>query len=221
MADALGGAISTLCGTTACFGSVGIFFLFFFGIIGISLYFSYTQNKARNADMARFASENGLSFTPGGWFSMPSLRGSYKGHQMEMGYFQQTEGSGKHRHSHTYFYAKMMVTSAPQFYLTVSREGLMSWLGKSVGLTSEIEMGVPEFDKKYLITTNNALRAKRILSQEMRAGMERLMSEFGCGAVGLNSGALYIQREIPQAGYAMLKLVAETLGGLATGVDSY
>jgi len=219
MADS-GDAVGSICGMFFCFGPLGLFVLLFVGIAGIGIYFAYRQNLARNDAMGRFASENGLQFTPGGWFSMPSLRGTYKGHPLEMGYFQRSEGSGKSRHTHTYFYVRMMTNSAPQFSLSISGEGFLSQIGKSLGVTHEIEIGVPEFDSKYLISTNNALRAKRVLSPEVRDGIARLR-ELGYGGMSIESGAMYLQRETAQASLEMMRMVADALNGIATAVDSY
>ncbi len=213
--------VGALCGPFICVGPFGLFFLLFFGIIAAGVFLSYRQGAQRNEAMGSFASENGLQLTPGGWFSMPSLRGNYKGHPMEMGYFQRSEGGGRSRHTHTYFYVRLMTNTAPQFSLSVSREGLMSWLGKGVGLTHEITIDVPEFDQKYLISTNDALRAKRVLSPEVRTGIDQAISMLGYSSVSIDAGAMYLQKETSWVSMEMMRAVAEALSGIATAVDSY
>lgn len=105
-----GDAAGTLCGSLVCFGPMGLFFLIFFGIIALGIGLGYYRMKKRNEGMVKFAQESGLSMSGGGWFSMPSLQGSYKGHNIQMGYFQRTTGSGKNRQTHTYFYTRIFTT---------------------------------------------------------------------------------------------------------------
>jgi len=221
MADAAGEAVGALCGGAAmCLGPLAIFG-FFFAVIGLGIFFGYYANKGRADAMRKFAQENALLMSGGGFFSMPSVSGSYRGHQLQMGYFQRSEGSGKSRHTHTYFFTRLMTNTSPQFALSLSREGVFSWLGKTIGVTHEIQIGDEAFDKEYLINTNDALRAKRVLAPEVRQKVDGLFDSFRLGSMNLESGALYVQREMSNVGYDDLKKVAEAMAGLADAVDKY
>ena len=213
--------VGTLCGGLVCFGPMGLILLFFLGIIALVVGISYYQMKKRNDGMAKFAQESGLSMSGGGWFSMPSLQGSYRDHNIQMGYFQRSTGSGRSRKTHTYFYTRMLTNSSPQFSLSLSREGFFSWIGKDIGLTHEIQIGDDAFDAKYLINTNDALRAKRVLAPEVKSGINSLFDIFRLGSLSLEAGSLYVQREMTSVSYEDLKMVADALVGLVEAVDKY
>ena len=218
---ATGDALGALCGSAAmCIGPLG-FFALFFGIMALGIYFSYISSKKRDESMKQFAVENGLLFTGGGFFAKPGVSGSYKGHKIEMGYFTRTEGSGKHRHTHTYFYTRMFTNTAPMFSLGLSREGVFSWIGKSVGVTHEVQVGDEAFDKEYLISTNDALRAKRVLAPEVRQKIDGLFDLFRFSSFSLEGGSMYIQKEMSSIGLDELRGVGDAMGSLAEAVDKY
>ena len=214
-------AVGSLCGIFMCFGPFGLFVLLIIVLIVLGAIWGYYASMGRTNAMRQFATENGMAMSGGGFFSMPSLSGSYKGHNTQMGYFQRTEGGGKHRHTHTYFFSRMMTNTSPMFALSLSKEGMFSWIGKSVGVTHEIQVGDEAFDKEYLINTNDALRAKRVLAPEVRTMIDGLFDSFRMGSLNLETGALYIQREMSNVGYPDLKMVAEAMAGLAEAVDKY
>lgn len=172
---------------------VAFFFAFFFIFVAVAVasvaFISWGENKALWEEMKKFAQKSGLQAKGGGLFENPSLSGIYGGRKLEMGFRKQYGG----RYSYTYFCARLFVPKAQRFRLGVSEEGVLSWFRKAAGVADEIQIGVPEFDSKYVISTNDRLKTESVLSPEVREAIGQLCTAIGCDGFSIEEGVIYTE----------------------------
>ncbi|GEM_PF-1874766 len=136
-----------------------IFFIFFFGIIGLAFYISYQTCEKQKALLRSFASSVELgNVQVGTALFTPSMTGSYKGKNIKL----EIRPGGKN--SPPYLYIWLYASS--QFSLNVYPEGALQKLGKKLGVVNEIQIDVPEFDEKFVIKADQASLATNFLSSE-------------------------------------------------------
>lgn len=105
---------------------------------------------------------------------------------------------GHSRRSRTTYFRFQLKPNRPLdgFYFELSTEDLGSALSKKIGIVNEIEVGRPEFDSRYLIRTNDSLKAKTLLGydaqREIDAGMRSMSLKF----IKFSDGILYTSRKI-------------------------
>jgi len=147
-----------------------IFFVFFIGFIGFVIYYSYKTCEKQKAVLRNLASSIGLeNMEIGAGFPVPSMTGIYKGKRIRI----DIRPGGKNTPPYMYVW---LYTGSP-FNLTVYPEGALQKLGKNLGLVNEIQIGVPEFDEKFIIKSDQAALASRYLSSEMnRKIIESILS---------------------------------------------
>lgn len=62
-------------------------------------------------------------------------------------------------------YITLVVPVRPSFTLSLRKENLDTRLSKRIGIASELEIGVPDFDAEYYIRTNDPTSCREYLSQ--------------------------------------------------------
>lgn len=93
------------------------------------------------------------------------------GRLAKVDFFSETVGSS----TTTYVRFFVEVGGAPG--LSIRREWFTHKLGKLVGLVREVEIGVPEFDGRYLLENARAEPTKKLLSEAMRAVIDEAFEQ--------------------------------------------
>ena len=202
-----------------CIGIILVFAVA--GIIGFSLRGRAIQDC--NDRMKAFCAMSGLQFNENPNFR-GKVTGEYRGRWTEMGYFSREHVSrDSHGHSHThtslFFYAHTLAPKMGTYRLGISREGLWSGLGKMVGITKEVEIGVPEFDSKYVINSADAMRTKNVLmAPETRKAVDALVSDLRYG-LSIADGKAYVEKEVHVVAPDEMQKVADALATLAGAAE--
>ncbi len=130
----------------------------------------------------------GLAPEPGAYpeLSRVAFKGRLvSGRQARVSFFEESAGSS------TFTYVRLEVVASEAPDLKVSRETTMTRVHKWLGLQNEIEIGDPDFDRRYLLETKTPDRARKALarSHEVRRSIETAFAfnakhvSFGAGIV--------------------------------------
>lgn len=164
-----------------------VFFMFFLGIVGVGLYFSYQTCEKHKAMLKSFASAIELgSVEMGASFLVPAISGVYKGKTIKI----EIRPGGKN--SPPYIYVWLYTSS--QFNLTVYPEGSLQKLGKKVGLITEIEIGVPEFDDRFVIKSDQSGLATNYLSSDLNRKVIESILSTGIPVIEIRRGEIEIYK---------------------------
>jgi len=164
-----------------------VFFMFFLGIVGVGLFFSYQTCEKQKAMLKSFASAVELgSVEMGSSFLVPAISGIYKGKTIKI----EIRPGGKN--SPPYIYVWLYTPS--QFNLTVYPEGTLQKIGKKVGLVTEIEIGVPEFDDRFVIKSDQSGLAVNFLLSDMNRKIIESILSTGIPVVEIRRGEIEIYK---------------------------
>jgi hypothetical protein len=120
-----------------------------FVLLPVGFFITWYQRQAYESMMNQIAQQLGLVVVAGGWFSEASLRGSVGTTSVTVD--TETTGTGKHRKVNTRI--RLRDETALSF-ATVRAEGMMSHMGKMVGV-SDFHVGDPAFDRHVNLQTSN------------------------------------------------------------------
>jgi len=90
------------------------------------------------------------------YFFMPKLIGSYQGSRFTISFTP----AGKSSPPYVNFY----LLSPVSFKITLTKEDVIERFMKKLRLVREVEINIPEFDKRYMIWANDKTRAQYLLS---------------------------------------------------------
>jgi hypothetical protein len=158
--------------------SGGLADLFAFAVmaafIGLMIYGIYKlvliQEKRLAESFKKIGSKYGLKFEKDllgeyGRKKGPVIKGSIKGHDFVC-YTYQT-GGGKHTVYWTEF--KLRHNLAVEGYsLRLVNENIFRKMGKGLGMVNEIEIGVQDFDKRFLIDSENLSTTRSLFNRAVR-----------------------------------------------------
>ena len=220
MADAVADLIGALMCPAICFGIVA-----FFAVIAvIGFFFRNRAVNDCNDKMKAFCAMTGLTFNENKSFR-GTVTGNYNGHEAEMGYFSREYSHGRDRQgfqrtrTKLFFYAHILAPKIGAYRLGLSKEGIWSGLGKAVGITKEVEIGVPDFDSRYVINSEDAARTKRLLQPEARKAVDVLVTELRYG-LSIGDNKVYVEREASGVGPAEMQKIADALAVLADAAEA-
>lgn len=142
---------------------IGLFYWLFLPIL---------RGGERNKGLQSFASRIGARFERGNWFTYPFVSGEYKRRRFVASFLNRGTKRKK-----LYFFV-CMYANAP-FDMRISKEGIISALGKTVGLTKEIKVRDEQFDSMFVIKTDNELRAIGLLNPLLRPRITELFQKEG------------------------------------------
>ena len=94
----------------------------------------------------------------------PSIDGMLDGKPIHV--YMYTVGSGKNQRTYTAF--KIKTTNRYSYTLAMYKEGFFSKLGKGLGM-QDIEIGDPDFDKQFIIKSNDDYFIKEILDDALKS----------------------------------------------------
>lgn len=119
-----------------------------------------------------------------GGFAPIFLEGYYKGKKVRI----ELVSGGKN--SPPYLTIKLFADIP--FTLTISQEGTMTKLGKKIGLVREMEIGIPDFDDKFLIQSGQPDMAKQYLMNEINRRIVDSIIKTGFTSIDARDGKLLI-----------------------------
>lgn len=110
------------------------------------------------------------------WGKYPTIEGNIKGIPF-YGYMY-SKGSGKNQVTYTAFTLTLEGKNLTGKSLTVYKEGFFSKIGKAFG-GQDIQIGNEDFDKNYIIKSNDEFFAKKALHLKVRQILLRKMPNMG------------------------------------------
>jgi len=140
-----------------------IFALMLAGIVFLTV-MTYKQSETAAQSMQALTAELGLVFDEGGFFRHATLKGVYRGVSLNI-YEESRHTTTTNRHARTYtlFRVPLIHVDVPD-ELMLFGEGLSSKLGKLFG-KQDIQVGNPEFDKKFIIRGESSDEVRAFLSR--------------------------------------------------------
>ena len=157
-----------------------VFFAFFVGIIVLTVYSGVRRQRKAREQLAGLASRMGLELKrqPAvlGFEGPATVEGQHRDRMVR--FFTFTTGSGKSRVSWSATSAAVAGTGG--FTLDLGPESLFTRIATKLGM-QDIQIGDPEFDRQFVVKSNDAAYASAALLPEIRA---RLLAERSNGAHG-------------------------------------
>ena len=130
---------------------------------------------ANKLNLQVYASENMLS-------KFPEIKGTYKGYEVKIFmYSQQDEIAGKFKKMKFNIAIEIKVNNPKKYRLNVYEQGPISTIGKYFGM-QDVVIGHPEFDKEYIVKTNDEYITSQILTPNICDELVYMASKkFGFG----------------------------------------
>ncbi len=119
-----------------------------------------------------------------GGFAPVFLGGIYKGKRVRVELYSGGENSPPCIHL-------KLFTDTP-FSLTIYTEGMLQKLGKHMGLVKEVETGIPGFDEKFVIKSDNAGRTKEYLMSEVNRRIVESIIKTGFTGIDIKNGIILV-----------------------------
>ena len=163
-----------------------------FGIIAIVIVvvivFNQQNAAAKEAAYKQLAAMYGGSYQPPGWFDWGSLQFPCGTTMMQLNTWST---GGKHARYYTRISCGF---PDPRIQLELYEEGLMSGMGKALGMTQDIETGVPWFDQTFLVQTGYPQIAIPWLTQPIMGALKQMhgLSTTGELHVSIQGGVMVI-----------------------------
>jgi len=147
---------------------------FFIGIIVVVIVCVMAANQRQHTGEAysRLATRHGGTCEPGGWMSYPTVRFMHAGVWVIVDVYST---GGKHPTHYTQVHVHGRQTTVR---CEVYPEGMWSRLGKLVGIW-DIEIGSPDFDDRYIITGDDPVALRGLLTPEVQFHIEHLRRFLG------------------------------------------
>lgn len=110
----------------------------------------------------------GGEFTDGGWFGQDKVELRWKSWLITLDKYVVSTGKS----STVYTRIRAPYVNRDGFRFKVYREGYFTGLGKAMGLTQDIEIGDPGFDREFVVQGNDPAKVRAMLGQ---VGLRRLI----------------------------------------------
>lgn len=129
----------------------------------------------------KLAQDTGLNYSQASQFSTDfALSGKRQGREVGINTFTITRGSGRNRRYTCCVRITVKANADSNIRFRLLIEGLLDKLGKATGLQKEIEIGSPDFDKKFLIKGEPDEREYivEILNRKVQGAIKKLTGIF-------------------------------------------
>jgi hypothetical protein len=134
-------------------------------VIGI---FWFLSQRKRDAAWKQFASEIGGDFFPGGFLRASKIEAHAGQAVVTIDTYSVSSGDS----STNYTRMRTPIDNPDGFKFTIQRKGLIGRLDKALG-TQHIDIGDADFDKDFLVQSNNEFRIQSLLlDQGLRTEMQ-------------------------------------------------
>jgi hypothetical protein len=155
-------------------------------IVALVVGFVVIRQRADSA-WRQVASDIGAEFVPGGLFSSSKVQAHIGQAMVTLDTYSVPSGDS----SSTYTRMRAPLQNKDGFQFTVFREGLVARLDKKLGL-QDIEIGVPDFDREFVIQANNESRVRTLLAN---AGIRELIRAQPRIRLGIVKGDLHFEAQ--------------------------
>lgn len=136
---------------------VGILIIILFTILIINSVRFYRKFMRSHFDPIKSLLEEPIT---GSTISNHFIKGKYKSENVKI----ELRFQSGHRQTNYFLYVTVIASMKCSF--AIFRQGYLYRLGKAMGLIRNIKIGLPEFEKKYLIKSNNEIMMREFLCLE-------------------------------------------------------
>lgn len=171
------------------------------GVVAIVLAASASRRKQLNAAFGALARQYSGTFHEGGWFGRPSVAFEHQGNWVRVDIYST---GGKHP---THYTQVHIGWPEPAFRMEVYPEGFFQRVGKFLGM-QDVQIGSPQFDRDYIVTTNDPARLRDTLTPEAQSIVDALRN------ITYNNNNIYVairNRELLVKKLGILEQVAPLL----------
>ena len=119
-------------------------------VVGGVLVFQYLQRRGQMRAWQEVAAQSGLACEGGSLLTYPTVKGIYRGRELEMYVHRHTTGAGKNRRTSTSTRIAMTVDNPAGLRLDLSEEKILGRIGKQLGM-QDIQVGDAEIDRRFMI----------------------------------------------------------------------
>lgn len=156
-------------GLLTLIGAIALFVL----LIVWAVKYTKKINARKKAMYEQLAQRLGLVHTETKYLmaKLNNLAGEYRG--MKVAIWEKMEGSGKNRTVVT----RILITAPGfDFDFKIGKEHFFTKIGKALGM-KDIEFGDPEFDKKFLLKSDNEEKFRRLITPNIQHEIRNLGSD--------------------------------------------
>lgn len=161
------------------------FWVLFIAFIIVSILINFRRTQATREVWQTIAMRTGLTLQPGSLLVRPALNGEYRRRALVMNTF--TRGTSKSKTVYTRI--TLSVSNSGGGRLTLSPEGFLSGLGKSLGM-QDIPIGSERFDKSFMIRSAPPEFAQTLLGDSMMQDSLLQLKEQASYELSLDGGGL-------------------------------
>ena len=119
-------------------------------VTAVVLLVQYLQRRGQLRAWQEVAAQAGLACEEGGLLRYPTVKGIYRGHELQMYIHQHTSGTAKNRRTSTSTRIAMTVDNPAGLRLELSEEKILGRIGKQLGM-QDIQLGDTELDRRFMI----------------------------------------------------------------------
>ncbi len=134
-------------------------------VTAVVLLVQYLQRRGQLRAWQEAAAQAGLACEGGGLLRYPTVKGIYRGRELEMYVHQHTTGAGKNRRTSTSTRIAMTVDNPAGLRLDLSEEKILGRIGKQLGM-QDIQVGDAEIDRRFMIKGDMEDEIGRIFASE-------------------------------------------------------
>jgi hypothetical protein len=134
-------------------------------LVGLVVWMVVARQK-RDASWRQLAAELGASFVKGGLFQGSKVLASFQNWTITLDTYSVPSGDS----NTTYTRIRAPFENRDDLQLRIVREGLFGKLGKVLG-AQDLEIGVPEFDKDFIVQGSNEMKVRSLLADAKIRGL--------------------------------------------------
>ncbi len=178
-----------------------LFFALFGGVFVLIFVLAQRQKRRMVANFEAFAARMGCQANiPQGFFGgFPSCHGTYRNRPLRVFMFTRSSGSGKSRSTTTYTAFEIDVDNPDGFEFHIFEQGFFTSMAVKLGM-QDIQIGDDEFDKEYIIKSNNESKVIELLTPMIKQKFMEFADQFPGFGVKLQGAKFYYESAGTMAG---------------------
>lgn len=162
----------------------GFVIVFYLAVFGAIFGFAILRMISRNRSLKKLG-EVFQGYVPG-LALFPNFKGEFQGMNFYVSLFERSKSSPS--------YLNIALLKGPSFKLSIYKQSFLGDLGKKIGILREIEINDPEFDRQFMIFSNDAQRAAAYLRQEEVKNTIRCLMKEGFTALKISPKQTMIRK---------------------------
>lgn len=201
-----------------------LFFALFGGVFVLIFVLGQRQKRKIAANFEAFAAKMSCQANiPQGLFGgFPSCQGTYRNRPLRVYMFTRSSGSGKSRSTTTYTAFEIDVNNPDGFEFNIFEQGFFTSIAVKFGM-QDIQIGDDEFDKEYIIKSNNEAKVMELLTPMIKQKFMEFADRFPGFGVKLQGAKFYYESAGTMAGEAFMtqiETMIQFMCDLADQLDS-